>query len=105
FLLDGEVVPASTIFDWYVAPAHSGHALGRRLVEWSRREHPVQYTTSISASAITAFRRLGFSAPCSLPLLLAVPPMVAAIAALRRRNGTVTECPIDGDLTDVDRIW
>jgi hypothetical protein len=86
-VLDGEVVPASTICDWDVSPQHKGGGLGRALVEAGRATHPVMYTTSISDSAATAFARLGWSGDERVPIHVGIP---AAAAALSVRTGGLT---------------
>jgi hypothetical protein len=88
FRIGGRDVPTIAICDWYVAPAHAGKVLGRRMVRHFEKPERFLYAFSISDAAIAYLSRLGWTGPyrSSLSLLL-VPPMLArGVAALRRRS-------------------
>jgi hypothetical protein len=89
FRIDGRDVPAVAISDWYVAPAHEGKMLGRRMVRHFQKPERFLYAFSISKAAIAYLRRLGWTgAYRSSLLLLPVPPRLAShFARLRRDAG------------------
>jgi len=89
FRIDGRDVPAVAISDWYVAPAHEGKMLGRRMVRHFQKPERFLYAFSISKAAIAYLGRLGWSeAYRSSLLLLPVPPRLAShFARLRRDAG------------------
>lgn len=63
WLIDGSEVNAVAICGWYVAPGHSGRSLGRRALASIRTEGRFVYAFSISESAISAFKKLGWAGP------------------------------------------
>jgi len=88
FRIGGRDVPAVAICDWYVAPAHFGKGLGKRLVQHFETPGRFLYAFSISDAAITNFEKLGWTGPhrSSLQLLL-VPPTLARHLAPQRLSG------------------
>jgi RimJ/RimL family protein N-acetyltransferase len=76
----GQMLPAVAICDWYVAPAHAGKGLGKRLVQHFEVPGRFLYAFSISEAAIANFKKLGWEGAfrsalmiVSLPRLVAIP--------------------------------
>jgi hypothetical protein len=67
------------------------------------------YGTSSSESAAVGLSRLGFRGDTVLPVFLAVPPVVVALAATRKTRHTVTgrrvSAGVPTDLADIDALW
>jgi GNAT superfamily N-acetyltransferase len=89
----GERLPAVAICDWYVAPAHAGRGLGKRLVQHFETPARFLYAFSISDAAIANFKKLGWCGPYRSSLMaLPVPRLVGLVMSLRRdRSGLAFE--------------
>ncbi|NUP05116.1 MAG: GNAT family N-acetyltransferase [Polyangiaceae bacterium] len=110
-VLEAMEVPVASICDWDVSPRHKGKGLGRMLVERSRADHPVMYTTSISEAAATAFTRLGWAGHRPLSVMVGCPPLVSAVARARARRDSIAtrnyriSSGSDDGIRHLDAIW
>jgi GNAT superfamily N-acetyltransferase len=75
----GEVLPAVAICDWYVAPAHAGKGLGKRLVQHFDFGGRFLYAFSISDAAIANFQKLGWRGPYRSALMILPVPRIMRI--------------------------
>jgi GNAT superfamily N-acetyltransferase len=75
----GQFVPAVAICDWYVAPAHAGKGLGKRLVQNFQLPGRFLYAFSISEAAIANFKKLGWEGPFRSALMIVPVPRLVAI--------------------------
>jgi hypothetical protein len=83
-----ESVPAVAICDWYVASAHAGRGLGKRLVQQFEVPGRFLYAFSISEAAIANFTKLGWQGPYrSALMILPLPRLVGIPWSLTTRRG------------------
>ncbi len=77
--IDGTTVPAIGICDWFVAPAHEGKGLGRRLVRHFDAPDRFFYAFSISEAAKAYLKALGWDEPHSSSLMALPLPRFARV--------------------------
>lgn len=78
--IGGRTVPGIAICEWFVAPAHEGRALGKRLVQLFATNETFMHAFSLSDAAIAYLRRLGWVGPWQTSLLGLPAPRVAKAA-------------------------
>lgn len=83
--IKGRSLPAIAICDWYVAPAHAGKGLGKRLVAHFEALDRFLYAFSISPAAIANFKKLGWVGPHASSLM--VLPLPRVLRVFSRRAG------------------
>jgi GNAT superfamily N-acetyltransferase len=80
------------ICEWYVAPAHAGKGIGKRLVQHFAGPDRFLYAFAMSEAAAVNFAKLGWKGPYSATLLALPFPRLAAIPlALKGRGGVALE--------------
>jgi GNAT superfamily N-acetyltransferase len=80
------------ICEWYVAPAHAGKGIGKRLVQHFAAPDRFLYAFAMSEAAAVNFAKLGWKGPYSATLLALPFPRLAAIPlALKGRGGVALE--------------
>jgi GNAT superfamily N-acetyltransferase len=89
----GQTSPAVAICDWYVAPAHAGKGLGKRLVQHFQVPGRFLYAFSISEAAIANFKKLGWEGAFRSALMIVpVPRLVAIPWSLAAGRGGLELC-------------
>jgi len=79
WIIGGKAATGRAICEWYVAPAHAGKGIGKRLVQHYARPDRYLYAFAMSEAAAVNFTKLGWKGPYSSALLALPLPRLAAI--------------------------
>jgi hypothetical protein len=79
--IGGQRVPAIAYSDWFVAPDHGGHGLGKRLAAHFDAPGRFVYAFSLSDAAVANFKRMGWHGPGASFLMAQPLPQLAGLLA------------------------
>jgi len=85
--IEGASVPAIGICDWFVAPAHAGKGLGKRLVRHFEAPNRFIYAFSISDAAVAYLRVLGWEGPYASSLMVVPLPRIVGMFSRSAGDG------------------